>query len=191
MPKVKYVSHEGRETELEIPVGQSVMQAAVANGVEPIVAECGGSCMCATCHVYVTESQLAMTPPMTPAEDAMLEATACERRPNSRDRSLMAASCIVIVGAGHGGVQAAASLRQRGSDARIILISDEDGLPYQCPPVSKAYLQGKMSAELLPLRPAAFYRDNGVELHENGNVEDIDLSMRKVRMRRAAQMRLA
>jgi 2Fe-2S ferredoxin len=84
MPKVKYVSHEGRETQLEIPVGQSVMQAAITNGIEPIVAECGGSCMCATCHVYVSETQLAMTSPMTPAEDAMLEATACERRPNSR-----------------------------------------------------------------------------------------------------------
>jgi 2Fe-2S ferredoxin len=84
MPKVKYISHNGQETVLDVPVGRSVMQAAIANGVEPIVAECGGSCMCATCHVYVLEEHLALTPPMTPAEDAMLEATASERRSNSR-----------------------------------------------------------------------------------------------------------
>lgn len=84
MPKVTYISHTGQETTLDVPVGQSVMQAAVAHGVDPIVAECGGSCMCATCHVYVSEHQLALTPELTPAEDAMLEATASERRPNSR-----------------------------------------------------------------------------------------------------------
>jgi 2Fe-2S ferredoxin len=91
MPKVKYVNHRGEETELEIPVGQSVMQAAVANGIEPIIAECGGSCMCATCHVYVAEDQRALTPPMTPAEDAMLEATASDRLASSR------LSCQLIV----------------------------------------------------------------------------------------------
>src|ERR1700733_10038670 len=84
MPKVTYVSHSGREMTVDVPVGQSVMQAAVANGIEPIVAECGGSCMCATCHVYVSENQLDVLPPITPSEDAMLDATASERRPNSR-----------------------------------------------------------------------------------------------------------
>ena len=83
MPKVTYVSHSGEMT-VDVPVGQSVMQAAVANGIEPIVAECGGSCMCATCHVYVSENQLDVLPPITPSEDAMLDATASERRPNSR-----------------------------------------------------------------------------------------------------------
>ena len=84
MPRVTYIAQDGKETALDIDVGTSVMQAAVFNGVDGIVAECGGSCMCATCHVYVREDQLAMTPPMNPDEDAMLEGTASPRRPNSR-----------------------------------------------------------------------------------------------------------
>jgi len=84
MPHVTYITHDGKETTLDIAVGTSVMQAAVFNGVDGIVAECGGSCMCATCHVYVREDQLAMTPPMETDEDAMLEGAASPRRPNSR-----------------------------------------------------------------------------------------------------------
>src|SRR3954453_1566630 len=84
MPRVTYTAQDGKETTLDIEVGTSVMQAAVFKGVDGIVAECGGSCMCATCHVYVREAQLAKTPSMEPDEDAMLEGTASERRPNSR-----------------------------------------------------------------------------------------------------------
>ena len=66
-----------------VPNGELAAAAglAVANG---IVAECGGSCMCATCHVYVREDQLAQTPAMQADEDAMLEGTASPRKPNSR-----------------------------------------------------------------------------------------------------------
>jgi 2Fe-2S ferredoxin len=84
MPRVTYIDTAGKETTLDIEIGTSVMQAAVFNGVDGIVAECGGSCMCATCHVYVRDDLLAKTPPMQPDEDAMLEGTASERRPNSR-----------------------------------------------------------------------------------------------------------
>ena len=91
MPRVTYIDKDEKATTLDIAVGTSVMQAAVFNGVDGIVAECGGSCMCATCHVYVREDQLALTPPMQPDEDAMLEGTACERRANSR------LSCQLIV----------------------------------------------------------------------------------------------
>jgi 2Fe-2S ferredoxin len=84
MPRVTYIDKAGKETTLDIEVGTSVMQAAVLHGVDGIVAECGGSCMCATCHVYVRDDQLAKTPPMQDDEDAMLEGTASERRPNSR-----------------------------------------------------------------------------------------------------------
>ena len=84
MPRVTYIDTDGKETALDIAVGTSVMQAAVYNGLDGIVAECGGSCMCATCHVYVREDQLAMTPAMQPDEEAMLEGTASPRRPNSR-----------------------------------------------------------------------------------------------------------
>jgi len=91
MPRVTYIDKEEKATTLDIAVGTSVMQAAVFNGVDGIVAECGGSCMCATCHVYVREDQLAMTPPMQTDEDAMLEGTASPRLPNSR------LSCQLIV----------------------------------------------------------------------------------------------
>jgi len=84
MPRVTYISQDQKPTTLDIAVGTSVMQAAVFNGVDGIVAECGGSCMCATCHVYVRDDQLALTPPMEPDEDAMLDGTASPRRPNSR-----------------------------------------------------------------------------------------------------------
>ena len=84
MPHVTYIAQNGNETKLDIPVGTSVMQAAVMNGLDGIVAECGGSCMCATCHVYVRDDQLSLCPPMHADEDAMLEGTASPRRPNSR-----------------------------------------------------------------------------------------------------------
>ena len=84
MPRVTYISQDQKKTTLDIDVGTSVMQAAVLHGVDGIIAECGGSCMCATCHVYVDDAQLALTPPMQPDEDAMLEATASPRQPNSR-----------------------------------------------------------------------------------------------------------
>lgn len=84
MPRVTYISSDGKETTLDIPIGTSLMQAAVLNGVDGIVAECGGACMCATCHVYVRDDQLAMVPPMEPDEDAMLEGTASPRHANSR-----------------------------------------------------------------------------------------------------------
>jgi ferredoxin, 2Fe-2S len=84
MPRVTYISQDEKATTLDIAVGTSVMQAAVFNGVDGITAECGGSCMCATCHVYVSEDMMALTPPMEADEDAMLEGTASERRPTSR-----------------------------------------------------------------------------------------------------------
>ena len=84
MPRVTYIASDGKETTLDIAVGTSVMQAAVFNGVDGITAECGGSCMCATCHVYVQEDQMSRCPPMQPDEDAMLEGTASPRLPNSR-----------------------------------------------------------------------------------------------------------
>ena len=84
MPRVTYISQDQKKTTLDIDVGTSVMQAAMLHGIDGIVAECGGSCMCATCHVYVRDDQLPLTPPMDADEDAMLEGTASPRQPNSR-----------------------------------------------------------------------------------------------------------
>jgi 2Fe-2S ferredoxin len=84
MPKVTYVHPNGAREVLDVPLGTSVMRAAIVNGVDGIVAECGGEMMCATCHVYVEPGQLDRTPSQSDDEKAMLEFTASERKPNSR-----------------------------------------------------------------------------------------------------------
>ena len=84
MPKVTYVGQDGTENEIEVPEGWTLMQAAVRNGVDGIEGECGGSCACATCHVYVDEASLDKLPPASDAEEQMLTTTAAERLPNSR-----------------------------------------------------------------------------------------------------------
>ena len=53
---------------------------AVQNDVDGIVAECGGNCQCATCHVYVEEKFLPLLKPMAEDENAMLESTASPRK---------------------------------------------------------------------------------------------------------------
>ena len=84
MPKVIYVSPDGARKEVHVPVGTTVMAAALKNGIDGIVAECGGVCMCSTCHVFVEESFLDKLPPAQDTEEAVLEIAAEERQPNSR-----------------------------------------------------------------------------------------------------------
>jgi ferredoxin, 2Fe-2S len=84
MPKVTYIAHTGESTTIDVAAGYSVMEGAVRNGIEGIVAECGGACMCATCHVYVDEAFLPLLPPIGEEQEEMLGATAAERKPNSR-----------------------------------------------------------------------------------------------------------
>jgi len=71
---------------------------------------------------------------------------------------------VVIAGAGHAGFQLAASLRQHGYGGRVCLINDEAHLPYQRPPLSKAYLKGEGRPDSLMFRPDKFYRDQSIEL---------------------------
>lgn len=84
MPKITYIGHDGSRTELDVPAGQSLMKAAVANDVEGIVGNCGGSLSCATCHVYVKQVRPGAFPALSEGEDELLEETASERRDNSR-----------------------------------------------------------------------------------------------------------
>jgi 3-phenylpropionate/trans-cinnamate dioxygenase ferredoxin reductase subunit len=76
----------------------------------------------------------------------------------------MAHQTVLIVGAGHAGFQVAASLRQHGFAERICLINDEAHIPYQRPPLSKAYLKGEGRPDSLMFRPEKFYRDQNIEL---------------------------
>lgn len=84
MPKVTYRTLDGAETTVEVASGKSVMLGALTNNIDGIEAECGGSCMCATCHVYVDEAWVDKVPAMQILEEEMLEDTAAERLPNSR-----------------------------------------------------------------------------------------------------------
>jgi 3-phenylpropionate/trans-cinnamate dioxygenase ferredoxin reductase component len=86
---------------------------------------------------------------------------------------------VIIIGAGHAGFQLAASLRQNGFAARIALLNDEGHLPYQRPPLSKAYLKGTGAPDSLMFRPDKFYRDQNVDLIVDRAVA-IDRGARKV-----------
>ncbi|GAB1715590.1 MAG: FAD-dependent pyridine nucleotide-disulfide oxidoreductase [Nitrobacter sp.] len=76
----------------------------------------------------------------------------------------MADQPILIVGAGHAGFQLAASLRQAGYEGPVGLINDEAHLPYQRPPLSKAYLKGAGGPDSVMFRPEKFYHDQRIEL---------------------------
>jgi ferredoxin, 2Fe-2S len=83
MAKIKFIEADGKEHEVEVQEGQSVMQAAVNNLVPGIIAECGGFASCATCHGYVEEAWLTKLPPPDAAEEGMISC-AFHVRPNSR-----------------------------------------------------------------------------------------------------------
>jgi 3-phenylpropionate/trans-cinnamate dioxygenase ferredoxin reductase component len=91
-------------------------------------------------------------------------------------------SSVVIVGAGHAGVQVAASLREEGFEGPVTLLSAEPHLPYQRPPLSKAFLKGAMEADGLPLRAAQFYSDKGVDLLLGEEAIQIDRGSRSVEL---------
>lgn len=84
MPTIHYTDHEGTTRDIEATPGDSVMETAVRNGIPGIVAECGGSLSCATCHVFVADDDLEDLPEMSDMEDEMLYGTTEDREDNSR-----------------------------------------------------------------------------------------------------------
>ena len=93
----------------------------------------------------------------------------------------MAQAAVAIIGAGHAGFQVAASLRQLGFGEPIYLINDEGHLPYQRPPLSKAYLKGTGGPDTLMFRPQKFYTDQNIELISDRGVA-IDRAARKLKL---------
>ena len=89
-------------------------------------------------------------------------------------------SHIVVIGAGQAGSSLVAKLRKDGFDGDITLVGAEDVLPYQRPPLSKAYLLGEMVLERLFLRPASFYADNSITLKLGQRVTGIDTAAKTV-----------
>ena len=73
MPKITYIEHTGKSHSVEVPKELSVMEGAIQNNIPGIVADCGGSCACATCHVYVEEKWFDKLPMKEDAEQDMLD----------------------------------------------------------------------------------------------------------------------
>ena len=87
-------------------------------------------------------------------------------------------SVVVIVGAGQGGLQAAISLRQNGHEGPVILLGDEPGLPYQRPPLSKAYMFDG-NEEALALRPESFFAAKQIDYRPGVPIRAIDRAARQ------------
>ena len=83
---------------------------------------------------------------------------------------------VVVVGAGQAGSSCVAKLRNSGFEGQITLIGEEPVLPYQRPPLSKAYLLGDMALERMFLRPETFYSENNIELRMSTRVDAINAS---------------
>jgi 2Fe-2S ferredoxin len=81
--EVVFITADGRKFAVKVGGADSLMRAAVDAGVPGIVAECGGSCSCGTCHVYVNQAWQSKLPAPSSSEASMLEAFGTSR-PNSR-----------------------------------------------------------------------------------------------------------
>jgi len=75
---------DGTVRTVDAVVGDSIMETAIKNDIDDVAAECGGSLICATCHVYVSDETAALIDPADDTEQDMLEGTSAERKPNSR-----------------------------------------------------------------------------------------------------------
>ena len=84
MPKVIFTDYLGSSVEIEIAAGHTLMEGARAAGIEGIVADCGGACACATCHVYIDEEWQEKIGPRSDNEADMLEFAAAETNESSR-----------------------------------------------------------------------------------------------------------
>jgi 2Fe-2S ferredoxin len=83
MPNITYIEDDGGTFTHDVPIGNSVMEGAVENGVESIVAACGGCLSCATCHCYIDPAWQTRVGLPSEDEDDVLD-DAQDRQPNSR-----------------------------------------------------------------------------------------------------------
>lgn len=88
----------------------------------------------------------------------------------------------MVIGGGQAGAQALQSLRQGGYTGALTMIGDEPALPYQRPPLSKAYMKGEMTEERLYFRPAPWYQDQNIEVILSTRATGIDRTNRKVEL---------
>ena len=81
MPKITYIEHSGKSHTIEVANGLTIMEGAVQNNVPGIDADCGGSCACATCHVYVEKGDY---PDIDRNEAVVLKDLGVNQQDNSR-----------------------------------------------------------------------------------------------------------
>ena len=105
MPKIVFTEPGGGRREIKAPLGLTLMEAARQNGVQGVVAQCGGACACATCHVYIDPAWAERLEPREEMEEGMLE-TSWEPRANSR------LSCQIQITADLDGLQVTVPQRQ-------------------------------------------------------------------------------
>ena len=75
MSKIKFIEFSGNEHSVEGIIGESLMEIALSNDVPGIEADCGGSCACGTCHVYIESDWFYKLEEKTDMENSMLEFT--------------------------------------------------------------------------------------------------------------------
>ncbi len=95
---------------------------------------------------------------------------------------------MVIIGAGHAAGQAAASLRQEKYTGPITIIGDEAHVPYQRPPLSKAYLSGAQEVDRVYLRPEKFYQDKDIDLKLSTRATAINADAKTVELEDGAKI---
>ncbi|MGV6806859.1 MAG: 2Fe-2S iron-sulfur cluster-binding protein [bacterium] len=83
MPVVNFVDHDGNQFEANVEAGTSIMNAAIDNGIDGILAECGGACSCATCHCYIDDAWFEKVGPASELEQEMLD---CAVEPKETSR---------------------------------------------------------------------------------------------------------
>jgi 2Fe-2S ferredoxin len=106
MPRIVFIERGGGRREIDAPLGITLMEVARQHGVQGIVAQCGGACVCSTCHVYVDPSWFPKLEPRDEMEEGTLE-NALEPRANSR------LSCQIHITADLDGLEVTVPERQR------------------------------------------------------------------------------
>ena len=105
MAKITYIEHNGKSQVVEVPNGLTVMEGAIQNNIPGIDADCGGSCACATCHVYVDEKWYNKLEKKQDGEEDMLD-MAYEPKKFSR------LSCQIVVSDELDGIKVKIPLKQ-------------------------------------------------------------------------------
>ena len=90
MPLLHVTTRNGTRTDINAKEGLSLMQNLRDNGIDEVVALCGGCCSCATCHVYIDPAFAGALPPISEDEECLLDASD-HRRPDSR------LSCQIVI----------------------------------------------------------------------------------------------